>query len=194
MGSASTISPGIMRPTDTWGEYTNILFVIRQALSKMQTATLVKIVSCTNSGGLSPVGFVNVIPLINQLTGPLPPNGDSQGVPHVTILDVPYLRIQGGSNAIILDPQEGDIGTLLRCWAGCSVESIMAALHLPVSALFDDAGLTPQQRREAAQRSQERDAEAKAQHHAGCERGRELYRLENLAVLSRGLITVGCRR
>ena len=90
---------------------------------------------------------------------------------------------------------QGRDAVLLRCWShGCTPESICAALGLTMRDLFDDAGLTPQQRREAAQRSQERDAEAKAQHHAGCERGRELYRLENLAVLSRGLITVGCRR
>jgi hypothetical protein len=30
--------------------------------------------------------------------------------PHKTIFKCPYLRIQGGANAIILDPQVGDIG------------------------------------------------------------------------------------
>lgn len=31
-------------------------------------------------------------------------------VPHVTLFNIPYFRAQGGQNAIILDPQAGDIG------------------------------------------------------------------------------------
>lgn len=79
-------------------------FLIQQTLSKMQTATLVRVEKCTNAGGLSPVGFVDVTPLVSQI--------DGAGVPteHVTIYNIPYFRIQGGSNAIILDPQPGDIG------------------------------------------------------------------------------------
>lgn len=80
------------------------MFAVQQALAKMQTATLVRIEKCTNAGGLSPVGFVDVTPLVNQL--------DSQGnpTPHVTIYNVPYCRLQGGANAIIIDPEKGDIG------------------------------------------------------------------------------------
>jgi hypothetical protein len=103
MGSQSLLA-GQLTPFSAWGRYNQIRFAIQQALAKMQTATLVQIVSCTNEGGVSPVGFVNVLPLVNQL--------DSEGnpVPHVTIYNLPYLRIQGGANAIILDPQAGDIG------------------------------------------------------------------------------------
>lgn len=103
MGSQSLLS-GVMSPQDVWGRYNSIRFVISQALAKMQTATLVEIVSCTNDGDLSPVGTVNVIPLVNQVDA----LGNPQ--PHVTIYNVPYLRMQGGTNAIILDPQIGDIG------------------------------------------------------------------------------------
>jgi phage baseplate assembly protein gpV len=42
--------------------------------------------------------------LVNQL------DGAGNSVLHVTIYNLPYLRIQGGSNGIIIDPQEGDIG------------------------------------------------------------------------------------
>lgn len=86
------------------GEFDRIAFTVQQALSKMQTATLVRVESCTNDGALSPVGFVDVTPLVNQL--------DSQGnpTPHVIVHNVPYLRMQGGANAIIMDPQKGDIG------------------------------------------------------------------------------------
>ena len=78
--------------------------MVQQALGKMQTATLVRIESCTNSGGLSPVGYVDVTPLVNQL------DGQGNPTPHVTIYNVPYFRLQGGANGIIIDPQKGDIG------------------------------------------------------------------------------------
>lgn len=103
MGSQS-LPTGLLSPWSGWGKYNQIAFAVQQLISKIQTAALVKIVSCTNDGGLSPVGFVNVQPLVNQLDQ----NGNP--VPHVTIYNVPYLRIQGGANAIILDPQAGDIG------------------------------------------------------------------------------------
>jgi hypothetical protein len=88
----------------TWGQYNNIIFAVLQAISKIQTATLVRVEACTNSGGLSPVGLVDITPLVNQL------DGEGNPIPHVTIYNVPYLRIQGGANAVILDPQPGDLG------------------------------------------------------------------------------------
>ncbi len=39
--------------------------------------------------------------------------GDGQTVPHGTIYNVPYSRWQGGANAVIMDPQVGDIGMCL---------------------------------------------------------------------------------
>lgn len=78
--------------------------MVQQAIGKLQTATLVRIEKCTNSGGLSPVGFVDVTPLVNQL------DGAGNPTPHVTIFNVPYFRLQGGKNAIIIDPEKGDIG------------------------------------------------------------------------------------
>jgi len=95
---------GQLKAFSTYGEFNNLAFIINQAIGKLQTATLVRIEKCTNDGGVSPVGFVDVTPLVNQI--------DTQGnpTPHVTIYNVPYLRIQGGNNAVIIDPQQGDIG------------------------------------------------------------------------------------
>jgi hypothetical protein len=101
---ANGIPSGQLKPSSTWGEFNNIAFMVHQALSKMQTATLVRVESCTNAGALSPVGFVDVTPLVNQL------DGQGNPTPHVTIHNVPYLRLQGGANGIIMDPQKGDIG------------------------------------------------------------------------------------
>jgi hypothetical protein len=93
-----------MTPQINYGDYNAISFAIQQALGKMQTATLVKIVSCTNDGDLSPVGMVDVLPLVNQL------DANGQPTPHITVHKLPYMRVQGGSNAVIMDPQPGDIG------------------------------------------------------------------------------------
>lgn len=100
----SQIPDGALLPSSTWGEFNNMAFMVQQALGKMQTATLVRIESCTNAGALSPVGYVDVTPLVNQL------DGQGNPTPHVTIYNVPYFRLQGGANGIIIDPQKGDIG------------------------------------------------------------------------------------
>lgn len=103
MASSPQLS-GMLDPWTTWSEYNKIAFVVQQMLAKLQTATLVRIESCTNDGDLSPVGFVDVTPLVNQV--------DAAGnpTPHVTIYGLPYLRMQGGTSAVILDPQPGDVG------------------------------------------------------------------------------------
>ena len=104
MASDKEIPTGQQKPSSTWGEFNNIAFMVQQAIGKLQTATLVKIEKCTNAGGLEPVGFVDVTPLVNQL------DGAGNPTPHVTIFNVPYFRLQGGKNAIIIDPEPGDIG------------------------------------------------------------------------------------
>lgn len=86
------------------GEYGALMFLINQALARLSTATLVRVVSVTNSGGLSPVGFVDVQPLVNQL------DGAGNAVPHAVLHQLPYFRLQGGTDAVILDPKVGDIG------------------------------------------------------------------------------------
>ena len=94
----------MLQPSTLWGVYNNLRFVIQQALANVQTATVVKVVACSNDGDLSPVGTVDVLILVNQITG------QSIPTPHVTMYGLPYLRIQGGANAVIMDPQPGDIG------------------------------------------------------------------------------------
>lgn len=104
MAHDKEIPTGQLQPSSTWGEFNNIGFMVQQSLGKLQTATLVRIEKCTNTGGVSPVGFVDVTPLVNQL------DGAGNPTPHVSIFNVPYFRLQGGKNAIIIDPEQGDIG------------------------------------------------------------------------------------
>jgi hypothetical protein len=99
-----TLSLGALTTWSTQGDYNTYYFAIQQALAKIQTATLVQIVSCTNDGGVSPFGFVNVQPLVNQV------DGNGLPTPHGIVTGLPYLRLQGGTHAVIIDPQPGDIG------------------------------------------------------------------------------------
>ena len=118
MADKNGIPSGQQKPTSTWGEFNNIMFAVQQAIGKLQTATLVRVESCTNAGGLSPVGFVDVTPLVNQI------DGQGNPTPHVTIHNVPYFRLQGGANAVIIDPEKGDIG--LCCFASRDVTKVKA--------------------------------------------------------------------
>jgi hypothetical protein len=61
-------------------------------------------VLAVNGGGLAPVGTANIQPLIQQQTA------TGEMVPYPVIYNAPYFRLQGGANAIIIDPEPGDIG------------------------------------------------------------------------------------
>ncbi len=88
-------------------ESSQLLYLIRRQLGKVRTTTLVKVLACTNNGALAAVGTVDVQPLIQQLDG----QGNVMSLP--PLYGLPYVRLQGGANAIILDPQPGDIGLAL---------------------------------------------------------------------------------
>jgi hypothetical protein len=85
-------------------EYAQWQFVIRQFMGRVNTATIVKVTAVTNSGGVEPVGFVDVIPMVAQT------DGVGNTTPHAVIHKMPYTRIQGGTDAVILDPKVGDLG------------------------------------------------------------------------------------
>jgi len=111
---------GMLNPATNWGEYNGIYFAIKQAIVKMQTATIVQVLACSNDGGVSPFGTVDVQPMVNQIDGNNPPN--SVAMP--PLYGLPYLRIQGGSNAIIIDPQVGDLG--IAVFASRDISNVQA--------------------------------------------------------------------
>lgn len=100
---------GQQNPTTTANEYNTLEFVIKQLLGKVQTISLVRVEACSNSGGLSPVGTVDMTVLANLMTG------NRQPIPHEVLTGRPYLRIQGGSNAFIIDPEPDDLGIAVFC-------------------------------------------------------------------------------
>ena len=102
--------------TSTANEFNAQTFVIKQILSGRNFAALVQVKSVTNAGGLSTSGTVNVLPLVNQV------DGNNRPMPHGVVIGLPYMRLQGGANAIILDPQVGDIG--LAIFADRDISSV----------------------------------------------------------------------
>lgn len=84
-----------------------LTFLVRQQLAKVRTSTIVQVLAVSNAGGVTPVGTVDVQPLVQQ----------TDGAGNVTMLPpvygVPYVRVQGGTDAVILDPKVGDLGIAL---------------------------------------------------------------------------------
>lgn len=85
-------------------------FFIQQALSKVGTIKLVKVMGVQNAGGVAAVGLVDVKPMVNLVDGLL-----GSAMQHDTVFQLPYFRLQGGLNAIIMDPVVGDIGFAVIC-------------------------------------------------------------------------------
>lgn len=77
---------------------------ILNMMSKLATCQPVEVMAVHPPGGVAPVGFVDVRPMIGQKSA------DGTITPHGIIPNVPYWRLQGGTNAVVIDPQVGDIG------------------------------------------------------------------------------------
>jgi hypothetical protein len=94
-----------------------IVFTIQQILAGVATSMLVQVKSVTPGSGLLP-GVVSVQPMVNQV------GGDGNPVPHGTIYNIPFMRLQGGTSAIIMDPVVNDIG--LAVFASRDISSVKA--------------------------------------------------------------------
>lgn len=79
-------------------------YVVQQLLSRIETSLPVRVVSVTTDGAVGLSGFVDAVPVVQML------DGDNNTVDHATIFRLPYCRVQGGENAIIIDPEVGDLG------------------------------------------------------------------------------------
>ena len=111
----------------TFDEVTRLQFVVGQMIAEMQTVALVEVIGVSNDGGVSPVGTVDVRPLVHQM------GGNRTAVPHGVIYKIPYMRLQGGTNAIIIDPQVGDIGMCGFCSRDSSTVVATRKAALPAS-------------------------------------------------------------
>ena len=98
-------------------EFNAAAFQIEQAMRRINTAEPVRVVS-VQPGAVGPVGMVSVQPLVNLVTG----MGD--GMTQSELFSLPYLRVQGGENAVIVDPKPGDMG--LAVYAMRDTEGVKA--------------------------------------------------------------------
>jgi hypothetical protein len=108
---------GTQTPNSAASDFNGQTFLVWSILARVRTMTMVKVTEVTNAGGVSPVGFVDLQPLVNQT------DGSGNAVPHGVVYQCPYFRLQGGANAIIIDPQVGDIG-----WAGFADRDISSVI------------------------------------------------------------------
>lgn len=99
----------IVPPEVRGNEAAEISFFVKSLLSGVRTSMPVQVVAVTNEGGVSPIGKVDIKPLVGQL------DGFGNVYKHGVIYGVPYLRIQGGNNAVIIDPKVDDIGIASFC-------------------------------------------------------------------------------
>lgn len=91
------------------GDFNAMSFVARQLLGKIGTICLLEVMAVTSAGEVAECVFIDVKPMQDQQ------DGAGNATPHGIIHDVPYFRMQGGSNAVIMDPQVGDIGLGVVC-------------------------------------------------------------------------------
>lgn len=97
---------GAVSAGDRGSEFNATAALVRQLLGRINTVTLCKVVGVA-PGALGPTGYVDLQPLVNQL------DGRDNAVPFPVVYHCPYVRLQGGANAVVLDPEVGDIGVML---------------------------------------------------------------------------------
>ena len=90
------------RRQDWSSQYNELNFLISQNLIKLQTSIPVKVINVRPNNHFT--GYVDVEPLIAQIAS------DKTLWTFGELRSLPYVRVQGGSNAIIIDPEIGDIG------------------------------------------------------------------------------------
>lgn len=92
-------------------------FMVRMILGELATATVVRVEKVTPPADpLGPAGLVDVLPLVAQV------DGAGNAIPHGVVYGLPYFRLQGGSNAVIMDPKPGDLG--LAVFASRDISSV----------------------------------------------------------------------
>lgn len=97
-------------------------FKVGQAIKDVSTAIPV-IVKGVQAGGVGVVGYVDVLPLVTNVSG------SNEAVQPVTLYHLPYFRLQGGKAAIICDPEINDIG--LAVFAQTDTSTVKAGTTEP---------------------------------------------------------------
>ncbi len=127
---------GFWRPETTNSDFNILSFIIQSMLSKVNVATLVSVKAVHTAARVAPAGTVDVVPLVDLI------DGSGVAWPHTTVFNVPFMRVQGGANALICDPQVGDVGICVFADRDLSSVKASGAAAPPASARrfsFSDA-------------------------------------------------------
>lgn len=84
-------------------------FMHREILLQARVCMPVKILAVTRDGDVDGVGTVDCQPLIDLL------DHEGNAMKNAPIYGLPYIRLQAGGNAVIIDPQPGDVGIAVFC-------------------------------------------------------------------------------
>jgi hypothetical protein len=136
--AGTDVIAGAWSPESFANEYMSLVFVISQMIAEGATCAWVQVVSCSNTGGAAAVGTVTVRPVVNQVTAA------GTAVPPGEISNIPYLRLQGGSSAVIMDPSPNDFGLAIFA-ARDSSAALKAAIGTGLAA---GAAVNPGSRRQ----------------------------------------------
>jgi hypothetical protein len=98
---------GFLDQSTTSSEYNAFFFKVMSILTQNNFVVPVKVMAVTSTGELAMTGLIDVQPIINQ------DRADGILSEHGVIRNIAYLRMQGGTNAIIMDPAVGDIGLMM---------------------------------------------------------------------------------
>ena len=114
------------RPEQTVPGAAQDKYIIESLISNIHTMIPVKILSvAVPADTLAPIGRCEVQPLVQQI------DGSNNTYDLGKIINVPYLRVQGGSNAIVIDPQVGDVGLCGFCERDISIVKRTGTLSAP---------------------------------------------------------------
>lgn len=94
--------------TSPTSEYNSKRFAIEMAGNARMNCHIVKVTK-VKPGAVGPIGRVSVQPLVQMV------DGIQQTVNHVSVFNLPYVRMVGGKDAVIIDPKVGDIGIVVIC-------------------------------------------------------------------------------
>ena len=93
--------------TSPTSPHNSLRFAMKMAMDAKMTCTIVKVKKIKTDGGVAPIGRVEVIPMVQMV------DGIGRTVDHVSVYNLPYIRMTGGKSAVIIDPKADDIGIVV---------------------------------------------------------------------------------
>lgn len=107
--SDNILYPPLTYNTPILCEYDKVISQFNSLITNVNTAIPCKVVAIEKQEqrGVNIVGFVDIQLMIEQT------NGQKKGNETAIVCNVPYIRIQGGTNAVIIDPEINDLGVAI---------------------------------------------------------------------------------